>query len=142
MPFKMIVVAAAEDLKKAYAIRTEVFVLEQKVPLELEMDADDQRAIHVLGSIDHEAVACGRIVMDRDHTHIGRVAVKKEHRGKGLGKQLMEYLIQVCKDKGARDIILHSQVQAIPFYASLGFQAYGDIFLDAGIEHRAMKMEL
>jgi len=55
---------------------------------------------------------------------------------------LMLYMIKVCQDLGARDIILHSQVQAIPFYASLGFQVYGDTFPDAGIEHRAMKMEL
>lgn len=142
MPFKMIIIANDEDLKKAYAIRTEVFVQEQKVPLELEMDADDHRAVHILGSMDDEAVACGRIVMDQEHAHIGRVAVKKDHRGKGLGKKLMQYMIKVCQDLGARDIILHSQVQAIPFYTSLGFHAYGDAFLDAGIEHRAMKMEL
>jgi predicted GNAT family N-acyltransferase/prolipoprotein diacylglyceryltransferase len=136
------VASSKKEILQCYKLRTEVFVQEQNVPLELEMDADDEKAIHVLGRLNHNVVACGRIIMEQNHAHIGRVAVKKEQRGKGLGKHLMHYMIQVCKAKGARDVILHSQLQAIPFYESLGFKAYGDSFPDAGIEHRAMKFIL
>ncbi len=134
-------VSTAKELEHVYALRIEVFVYEQKVPFDLEMDEDDKRAIHVLATLDDEAVGCGRIVFDKEHAHIGRVAVKKKHRGKGIGKQLMLYLINICKDKGAKDIVLHAQLQALKFYKNLGFQAYGDYFLDAGIQHQAMKIQ-
>ncbi len=140
MSLSISIASTPNELEQVYAIRMEVFVDEQKVPLHLEMDEDDQRAIHVLASLEQEAVGCGRILLDNDHAHIGRVAVLKKHRCKGIGKQLMLFLISICKEKGAKEIVLHAQLQAMKFYENLGFQAYGDIFLDADIEHRAMKI--
>jgi predicted GNAT family N-acyltransferase len=128
------------DMKEVYHIRTEVFVDEQKVPLELEMDEWDSTAIHVLALFHTEAVGCGRIIISSSHAHIGRVAVKKQYRKKGIGKLLMHFLVNTCKSKGAKEVILHSQIHAIPFYESLGFETRGEIFLDAGIEHREMKL--
>jgi predicted GNAT family N-acyltransferase len=133
------IVSTADELKKVYDLRVEVFVNEQKVPPELELDEWDKTAVHILASNEKETVGCGRIILAPDHAHIGRIAVKKNYRNKGIGKQMMLALIEICIESGAKKIILHSQLQALPFYESLGFVAHGDIFLDAGIEHREME---
>jgi predicted GNAT family N-acyltransferase len=133
------IVSTPDELKKVYDLRVEVFVNEQKVPPELELDEWDKTAIHILASNEKEAVGCGRIILAPDHAHIGRIAVKKSYRNKGIGKQMMLALIEICIERGAKKIILHSQLQALPFYESLGFVAHGDIFLDAGIEHKEME---
>jgi predicted GNAT family N-acyltransferase len=134
------IVSTPDDMEKVFKLRVEVFVEEQKVPVELEMDEWDKTAIHVLASHNDEVVGCGRIQIFPDHAHIGRVAVKKSLRHQGIGKKIMEELIKICVAKGARRIILHSQLHALPFYQSLGFVPYGNIFLDAGIQHREMKL--
>jgi len=132
------IVSTPDELKKVYDLRVEVFVNEQKVPPELELDEWDKTAIHVIAYFEKEVVGCGRILISQDHAHIGRVAVKKIFRHQGIGKNLMHELIKICQDNGAKKVILHSQLHALSFYESLGFKAYGDIFLDAGIEHREM----
>jgi len=136
------IVESEVELKQAFALRIEVFVEEQKVPPDLELDELDQSAIHMIASQDGKVVGCGRIVMTGEHAHIGRVAVKKIYRNQGVGKQLMLAMIEMAKEKGASEIILHAQVQVIPFYESLGFTGHGDIFLDAGIDHLEMSLKV
>ena len=136
------IVESEVELKQAFALRIEVFVEEQKVPPDLELDELDQSAIHMIASQDGKVVGCGRIVMTGEHAHIGRVAVKKTYRNQGVGKQLMLAMIEMAKEKGASEIILHAQVQVIPFYESLGFTGHGDIFLDAGIDHLEMSLKV
>ena len=131
-----------EELKDMFALRIEVFVQEQGVPPELELDEFDRSAIHIALIHDGKVVGCGRIIMTSDHAHIGRVAVKKSYRNQGAGKQLMLAMIDKAKEKGASKIILHAQIQVIPFYESLGFCGHGDLFLDAGIKHRELEMKL
>lgn len=73
---------------------------------------------------------------------IGRMAVLAKFRGKGVGKQILRKLVEIAASQGAREIILHSQVSAIPFYEKLGFQAQGGVYDEAGIPHRNMMLTL
>ena len=114
------------------AIRETVFVREQGVPPELEMDEYDQQAQHALAYVDGQAVATGRILSDG---HIGRIAVLKAYRGKGIGAAVVRFLTDVARQQAWPRVYLGSQLHAQAFYERLGFQRYGDVVMDAGIEH-------
>lgn len=122
-------------------IREEVFVAEQSVPRELERDAYDDTALHFLGLVDGEAVATARVILkDEGRTaKIGRVAVRKAYRGKGLGKELLTAIEQDRALTGVHRFVLDAQTQALPFYDSLGYVAEGPEFFDAGIPHHHMR---
>ena len=135
-------VESARDLEAAHSIRFKVFVDEQKVPPELELDEYDEAAIHILALENGRAVGCGRLVFFEDYAKIGRVAVLKEHRGAGFGKIICKELINIAQENNAAKVILHSQCSAEEFYRNLGFVPEGEIFDDAGIDHISMYMEL
>ncbi len=135
-------IASKDDLDSAFEIRRVVFLVEQQVPPDLEYDADDQRATHVLAVAGDAAVATGRIVFHADHARVGRMAVLADYRKRGVGRAILEELLRVARERGARRIVLHAQVQAIGFYESLGFRAFGEVFDEAGIPHRLMDQAL
>jgi ElaA protein len=125
------------------AIRMEVFVAEQQVPIDEEMDDLDATAVHVLARVDGEPVGTGRLILQENATaRIGRMAVLKTRRGEGIGAAILQRLMDVARERGARNLTLAGQLHAIPFYERFGFTAHGDIFLDAGIEHRRMDRAL
>lgn len=141
-PFPFVVRAAdwVADGAVLRAIRTEVFVAEQRVPAELEWDADDERARHVLAlTADGGPVGTGRLLADG---RIGRMAVLRPWRGKGAGGALLAELLRIARATGLDDLALHAQVHAIGFYARYGFEPEGETFLEAGIPHRAMRRRL
>jgi predicted GNAT family N-acyltransferase len=121
-------------------IRETVFMLEQKVPEELEWDGLDDDAIHLLAR-DHggNPIATARLLSDG---HIGRVAVLPPWRGRGVGSALMQRLLQIAAGQGLQEVHLDAQIGAIAFYQRLGFTASGGVFLDAGIPHRHMQIAL
>lgn len=119
------------------AIRKSVFIDEQHVPVALEWDGTDTACTHFLATIDSTPVATARLT---PQGQIGRMAVLREHRSKGIGSQLLTATTEQAKLAGHKQIFLHAQVSVINFYQQHGFTAEGDIFLDAGIEHRTMKM--
>lgn len=140
--------AAPED---ALSVRRTVFVGEQGVSEEEEIDAYDgdsrhvALAIHVVAYLDGRPVATGRLLLDAStdaNAHIGRIAVLREHRRRGLGTAVMLALEDEARSRGYRGVTIAAQIQAIPFYESLGYIAYGDVFLDARIEHRMMERPL
>ena len=127
----------------AFLVRQEVFILEQGVPAELELDEFDASAAHVLVYQDAHCIGTGRLVnLSAKQAQIGRMAVLTKFRGKGIGKQILRKLVDLAASQGVREIILHSQVSAIPFYEKLGFQAQGDAYDEAGIPHRNMMLTL
>jgi len=137
----MIVVKRVKDslmYDMACRIRIEVFVREQGVPEEIEMDEYDASAEHVVAFRGNKPVGCGRVVILNSIAKIGRVAVIKDERGKGAGKKICEELIKIAAEKGIREFLLNSQLTAVGFYKKLGFEAVGDIFTEAGIEHIRM----
>jgi predicted GNAT family N-acyltransferase len=131
-------IRSTKDLQRAFAIRMRVFVKEQRVPAEIELDRDDARARHFLAMAAGNAVGTARLVMRRGSAKIGRMAVVKSSRRKGIGKRLLQRAIAAANELGARKIYLHAQVPVIGFYESLGFCAVGPVFDEAGIAHRKM----
>ena len=112
-------------------VRREVFIVEQQVPEALEWDEDDATAIHLLAVADHEPVGTARVLPSGQ---IGRMAVRKPWRGRGIGKALLLTAIEHC----SRPPFLHAQVHAIAFYTAAGFLPSGDVFDEAGIPHQRM----
>lgn len=129
------------DQARAHAapIRFTVFVEEQGVPLEIELDEHDAQSVHALAFEGARAVGTARLLPDG---HIGRMAVLKEWRGRGIGALMLEDLMEHAKERGDREIHLSAQVHALPFYLAHGFVPEGDEYLEAGIRHQAMKRQL
>ena len=121
--------------KDICAIRYKVFVGEQKVPEELEIDGLDDQAKHVLAFVDGVPIGTGRILSDG---HIGRVAVLKDYRGLGIGKSIMKDLIKWAQNMNLEKVWLSSQWHAHSFYLDLDFVCVGEIYKEAGIDHIKM----
>jgi predicted GNAT family N-acyltransferase len=124
----------------AGAIRVRVFVEEQGVPVELEWDEADAQCWHAIAyDADHAAVGTGRLLPDG---HIGRMAVLAQARGQGLGMAILRALIDQARALGYDQVMLHAQTHAEPFYQRAGFVREGAVFMEAGIEHVAMRLTL
>ena len=124
-------------------MRFAVFVDEQQVPADLEADEYDAAALHLLLLDEETVIGTARIVDKGDgRAKIGRVAIIKEYRGRGLGDLLMRETLQIAKTQGYTSAILDAQTYAIPFYEKLGFAPQGPEFDDAGIPHRHMTRPL
>ena len=121
-------------------IRDVVFIDEQNVPEELERDPMDVNYIHALATtIDGTPIGTGRLISEGK---IGRMAVLKEWRGKGIGREILSALVKAATEQGYDEVSLDAQIHAQDFYQRQGFVAYGDEFMDAGIPHIKMKKEL
>ena len=123
------------NIKDISAIRYEVFVDEQNVPVDLEIDGLDGKAKHALAFVDGVPIGTGRILNDG---HIGRVAVLKNYRGLGIGKLIMKELIKCAQDMSLEKVWLSSQWHAHSFYLDLGFVCVGEVYKEAGIDHIKM----
>jgi predicted GNAT family N-acyltransferase len=138
----------SEARERASGIRFAVFVEEQGVPAELELDEHDPNCIHALAIDERNAVAgTGRLLPatledGRRTGHVGRMAVVKEARGKGVGGAILERLIEAARARGDEAVALSAQTHALAFYRRHGFEPYGNVYLEAGIEHRAMRRVL
>lgn len=130
----------ANDADRLGDIRRTVFIEEQKVPENLEWDESDDDATHVLATDnDNKPVATARI---KDDGHIGRMAVLKAHRKHGIGSAMLKQLIDHAREQLLARVFVHAQITAMPFYAKHGFVAISDEFMDAGIPHKIMQLEL
>jgi predicted GNAT family N-acyltransferase len=125
--------------EEASGIRFAVFVEEQGVPREIELDEHDARCVHALARLDGRAVGTGRLLPDG---HVGRMAVLREFRGTGLGSRILERLVERARELGHREVVLSAQVHAMPFYARHGFTACSEAYEEAGIAHRDMRRVL
>ena len=130
-----------EAKARAFGIRMRVFVSEQGVPRDIELDDDDQHAIHFLATSSGRAVGTARLVMRGKKAKVGRMAVLKKYRRKGIGAALLKRVIAAAKHRGARIIFLHAQMTVIEFYEKMGFRCVGPVFDEAGIAHRQMVLK-
>lgn len=131
------------QLRDALAVRAAVFVQEQGVPLEEEIDDYDGVAWHVLARINDAPVATARLVsLDADRVKIGRVATLGDYRGRGIATKLVTLLMEYARREGFCEAVLDSQLAAMLLYEKLGFEPVGPVFLDAGILHRRMTRKL
>lgn len=128
------------DRELLLSIRKPVFVEEQNVPEEIEVDEFDPVSQHVL-ALDEagKPIGTARLLPDG---RIGRVAVLPEWRKRGVGTQLMKCLIRSASEAGREELVLHAQTWTIGFYESLDFQVEGEEYDEAGIPHRTMRMKL
>lgn len=130
-----------EEFNKIIEIRKAVFVKEQNVPEELEIDGLDNEAEHFIMYLGEKPIGCARIRKNK-YAKLERIAVLKEYRGKGYGKKLTQYLIDYCKEQNFKKIVIHSQIYVIDFYKKFGFEPVGKVFFEAGIKHRKMVLKL
>lgn len=143
------------DREACFAVRKEVFVVEQRVPQEIEYDAYDAAdadTVHVLavgpdgplgtGRLLYGPAAAGKTGGDASVGSLGRLAVTKAARGLGVGAALVRAIESAARARGLRAVDLHAQTHALAFYERLGYEAYGPEFPDAGIAHRAMRRAL
>jgi YbgC/YbaW family acyl-CoA thioester hydrolase len=134
----------AELAGDARRIRTRVFVEEQRIPKELEWDEADVTALHAVAynRLD-QAIATGRLLQPAPGVaRIGRMAVHRVLRGSGIGRQVLQALLEAARDRGDREALLHAQCSAEAFYREAGFSARGEIFHEAGIAHIEMARAL
>jgi len=140
-------ITGKNDRDHCFHIRTVVFVEEQNVPLNEEMDGLDDDADHYLLWQDDTPIATARVRYLGGTAKIERVALLKGYRGRNIGLTLMEYIIEdirsdLQKSPKVTQLKLGAQIQVIPFYEKLGFISHGDDFLDAGITHRWMTRKI
>lgn len=138
-----VTISQVTDPTACYAVRHTVFVGEQNVPVDLERDALDTTAIHLLATQGDTPVGAARIVLTDDTGKIGRVCVLRQMRGTGLGAALIREALAILRaTPGITRAALGAQTTALGFYEKLGFTAYGNHFDDAGIDHRMMELRL
>ncbi|MFE5035295.1 GNAT family N-acetyltransferase [Streptomyces sp. NPDC056683] len=141
------------DLEACFAVRKQVFVVEQRVPEDLEYDAYDPVAVHVLavredgvplgtGRLLHGAVAAAKTGGDPSLGSLGRLAVSAEARGLGIGIALVRAIEEAARARGLTAVDLHAQTHALGFYERLGYEPYGTEYEEAGIPHRGMRRVL
>jgi predicted GNAT family N-acyltransferase len=129
----------ASHQRQLRAVRTPVFIEEQAVTPEFEWDDIDATAVHLLATLDHEPIACLRII---EYKKIGRMAVLKSYRGRGLGAALLREAVAICKKQGSKSVYLSAQTHAIEFYRKAGFKQISDEYCDVDIPHVDMQLDL
>ena len=128
------------ELEAAIQVRFRVFVSEQGVPPEEEMDEADATATHAIALFQGQVVGTGRLLpKDDDMVQIGRMAVDVDWRRKRIGGQILVFLEDIARRQGMRRSVLHAQEYVKRFYASHGYQEHGDTFLEADIPHIEMR---
>ena len=139
------ILESKEELDLGFALRIKVFVKEQKVPVELELDNKDHsiNTVHIGYFNDNKLIGVARLIdLDKDIIHIGRVAIDKDYRRKGIGRKIIIGCETAARNILKREVIieLSAQIQAEKFYESLGYnRVNNEIYLDAGIEHVDMR---
>lgn len=127
------------ELRAALALREDVFVGEQGVPLSLEVDDRDPRATHLVAVVGGEVVGTTRLLEGGDALLLGRLAVRAEHRRRGLATALLAESERIAAARRKRRILLNAQTYACALYAAAGYEERGQVFREAGIEHIRME---
>ncbi len=137
-----LLVEETNDLRTCHSLRRVVFIEEQGVSQAEEVDGKDGEARHVLARLNGRAIGCARVLSYGSTVKIGRVCVLSDGRRRGIGAALIEGCHAIGQDWGATRAILGAQLTALSFYEQLGYRAYGDVFDDAGIDHKMMEIPL
>jgi len=136
------IIKPGEDLSEAMKIRIPVFVEEQNIPKENELDKNDKISYHAVLYDNNVPVACGRLYYTDNIAHIGRVAVLKQYRRKGYATTVCKKLIDIAISHKTNDITLDAQKYVVGLYEKLGFKVVGDEFLDENIPHFKMELKI
>lgn len=138
-PYRICIVNWQDEAVALRDIRTAVFIYEQQVPEDLEWDEFDPVSLHVLAlNSNDQPIGTARLLPDG---HIGRMAVLKEWRGKGVGSAMLQRILEESSHRGMQKAMLNAQIAAIKFYEKFGFQVSGEEFMEAGIPHIKMILQ-
>jgi len=132
------IVTNQDELLKAYCVRSIVFVEQQQCPYDIEHDGLDYSALHLLGEEGGEPFAAARIRFLGAYAKFERIAVREAYRGRGLGHALVDFMIEVARERGFTQFKMHAQAHLANFYRVHGFETRGEIFQEAGIDHYLM----
>ena len=141
--FKYKLVSTEEELKGAFGVRRQVFIGEQGIPEETDFDGRDGQALHVVVIEAHEVIGTARLQFLSDsQAKLERMAILKPFRRQGIGTGMISYLEKELRKRQVKEVILHAQYTAVPFYQACGFEKEGSPFWEAGMKHVKMKKQL
>ncbi|MCW3020586.1 MAG: acetyltransferase [Solirubrobacterales bacterium] len=129
--------AGPDDLRGAFAVRERVFCDEQGVPREDELDEHDEHALHLV-ALDAESggvIGTLRLLLEQDRAKIGRVAVEREWRRRGVALRMLQLALEAARERGSRRVRLAAQLEAVALYEQAGFAVESETFEEAGIQH-------
>ncbi|HOT98686.1 MAG TPA: GNAT family N-acetyltransferase [bacterium] len=130
-----------DDFSKALMVRAIVFLEEQQVAYADEVDDLEYSALHILGEMEGEPMAAARMRFLGEYAKLERIAVRKGWRGRGLGHELVEYMLKIAREKGFHKFKMHAQAHLVEFYRMHGFEPKGEMFQEAKIDHYLMVRE-
>lgn len=131
-----------EKIQDALKIRVAVFVEEQQISKELEFDGLDDECLHFVSYDEDLPIAAGRLRIIDTIGKVQRICVLKEYRGKQIGNEIMHIIHETAKQNDVKQLLLHAQESAIPFYEKLGYEITSEVFYEADIPHVEMKFNL
>jgi len=136
MEIKVHLATSEQDLKHIREIREKVFIMEQNVPQEVEIDQYEESSNYIIALLDKKHIGTARWRKTEEGVKLERFAVLKEKRGLGIGNKLVKFILN--KVKNEPQVYLHAQDHVIPFYQKFGFYPVGDHFYEGGISHQKM----
>ena len=139
---KIMTVENEQHYQDALKVRKTVFVEEQKVPMELEVDEYEKDATHIVAYENDKPVGAGRFRVKNGAAKVERICVLKEMRGHHVGLEIMKKIEALATSKGLTTLVLHAQTHAQSFYEKLGYQVTSGLFYDAGIPHVEMEKSI
>jgi len=139
---KVMVAETEQERNDVYNVRRQVFIIEQGVPEEIEVDDKEAESIHFIAYDKEQAVGAGRLRVEGLQGKAERVCVLSEQRGKGIGVEIMRGMERYCLENGLHTLKLNAQIQAESFYKRIGYTTVSDTFYDANILHVTMNKQL
>jgi len=131
------------ELQEAFEVRRQVFVREQSISEDLVFDGHDREALHMVVKDGERVIGSARVQFLADsQAKLERMAILKRYRRKGIGREMLLFLDTIWKDKQVQQVIIHAQLEVIPFYKLCGFDEFGSPFREAGIKHMKMRKQL
>ena len=131
------------ELQEAFEVRRQVFVREQDISEDLVFDEHDRKALHMVVKDGERVIGSARVqFLDDNQAKLERMAILKHYRRKGIGKEMLLFLDAIWKDRQVQQVIIHAQLEVVPFYKLCGFDEFGSPFREAGIKHIKMRKRL
>ena len=137
------IVTGGVELQEAFEVRRQVFVREQSISEDLVFDGHDREALHMVVKDGERVIGSARVQFLTDNqAKLERMAILERYRRKGIGKEMLLFLDTVWKDKQMQQVIIHAQLEVVPFYKLCGFDELGLPFREAGIKHIKMRKQV
>jgi predicted GNAT family N-acyltransferase len=141
--FSYKLVTGGVELQEALKVRRQVFVREQGISEDLVFDGHDREALHMVVKDGERVIGSARVQFLTDNqAKLERMAILERYRRKGIGKEMLLFLDTVWKDKQMQQVIIHAQLEVVPFYKLCGFDQFGSPFREAGIKHIKMRKQV